>query len=175
MIGGIAPSDAIDLQLAIETDGWPVADQLEKLCARTVAAVCSYLAEETGQVFPEEGCELSLVFADDEAMRAVNRKWRDQDKATNVLSFPASPVQPGERPGPMLGDVLFALETIQREAADLAIPFDNHLTHLLVHGFLHLLGYDHMNDADAAVMEGHETRILAMLDLSDPYENTIPV
>ncbi len=175
MRGGNAPSDSIDLQLAIDAEGWPDADHLKDLCTRTVAATCSYLAQQTGQAFAQDGCELSLVFADDETMRAVNSQWRDQNKATNVLSFPASPLRPGERPGPMLGDVIFALETVRREAADLAIPFDNHLSHLLVHGFLHLLGYDHGNDADAAEMESHETRILAMLDLSDPYENTIPV
>lgn len=175
MTGESASPDAIDLQLTIEADGWPDELHLETLCGRAVAVTCAYLRRETGQIFPDDGCELSLLFADDAAMRAVNSQWREQDKATNVLSFPASPVEPGQQPGPMLGDIVFARETVQREASDIGIPFDNHLTHLLVHGFLHLLGYDHMNDAEAAVMENHETRILAMLDLSDPYENTIPV
>lgn len=170
-----AGNASIDLQLAVEADGWPDADDLQALCAATVDAVCNHMMTETGLQLPHRGCELSLVFGDDAAMRSINRQWRDQDKTTNVLSFPARPVQPGESPGPMLGDIVFALETVQREADELGIPFDNHLTHLLVHGFLHLLGYDHMNDSDAGVMEGHETRILAMLDLSDPYENTIPV
>jgi probable rRNA maturation factor len=73
-------------------------------------------------------------------------------------------------PGPMLGDIIIARETLEREAAELEKSFDDHLTHLLVHGFLHLLGYDHMNSAEAEIMEGLETRILAQLGLSDPYE-----
>ena len=77
-------------------------------------------------------------------------------------------------PGSMLGDILFARETMAAEAEVIGIAFDNHLMHLLVHGFLHLLGYDHIDDDDARIMEGHETRILAALDLSDPYENTSP-
>ena len=169
------PACGIDIQLAVEADGWPDAGALEVLCERTVAAAVAYLEKETGQDFPDTGCELSLVFADDSAMCAINRQWRGKDRPTNVLSFPASPVQPGEPPGPMLGDIVFAVETVMREADETGIAVTNHLSHLLVHGFLHLLGYDHMSDADAGVMEGHETRILAMLDLSDPYENTIPV
>ncbi|MEX3011248.1 rRNA maturation RNase YbeY [Hoeflea sp. TYP-13] len=165
----------IDIQISVETPGWPDADTLEALSKTTIDAAAAYLASETGQPFPVGGCELSLLFSDDDAMRAINQQWREQDKPTNVLSFPAFPVEPQGMPGPMLGDILFARETIEREAADLGIPFDNHLTHLLVHGFLHLLGYDHDDDEDADVMEGLETRILATLDLSDPYENTFPV
>jgi probable rRNA maturation factor len=73
-------------------------------------------------------------------------------------------------PGPMLGDIIIALETVEREAQELEKSFDDHLTHLMVHGFLHLLGYDHMNNDEAEIMEGLETRILAVLGLSDPYE-----
>jgi probable rRNA maturation factor len=73
-------------------------------------------------------------------------------------------------PGPMLGDIIIAKETVEREAVELEKPFNDHLTHLMVHGFLHLLGYDHMNDTEAEIMEGLETRILADLGLSDPYE-----
>ena len=165
----------VDIQLTVEAAGWPPVDALETLCNRTIGAARTYLAEQTGQPFPPEGCELSLLFGDDAAMRAINRQWRGKDKSTNVLSFPASPVEPGAMPGLMLGDILFALETVEHEARDLGIPFDNHLTHLLVHGFLHLLGYDHGDDATAGLMEGHEIRILAILDLSDPYENSFPV
>jgi probable rRNA maturation factor len=87
-----------------------------------------------------------------------------------VLSFPAYPITPGKIPGPMLGDIIIARETVAREAKELEKPFEDHLTHLMVHGFLHLFGYDHMNDAEAEIMEGLETRILADLGLSDPYE-----
>jgi probable rRNA maturation factor len=113
--------------------------------------------------------EVSVKFTSDAEVRALNAAWRGKDKATNVLSFPAFPLSPGGRPGPMLGDIIMAEETLRREALDLGIPFDDHLTHLLVHGFLHLFGYDHMTDEEATVMEGLETRILAEMGLADPY------
>src|SRR5690606_31530348 len=94
---------------------------------------------------------------------------RGKDKETNVLSFPAYPVQPGAMPGPMLGDIVVARETIEREAAELDKDIHAHLTHLLVHGLLHLFGYDHLEDDEAEQMEALETRILAALGLSDPY------
>ncbi len=166
---------AIDIQVAIESDGWPAPDLLEGFCRDTVEAAAGYLADSEGQPFPADGCELSLLFTDDAAVREINRRWREQDKPTNVLSFPAFPVAPGGMPGPMLGDILLAQETVSREAVSMDIPFDNHLTHLLVHGFLHLLGYDHIDEREARTMEGLETRILAALDLSDPYANTDPV
>ena len=118
---------------------------------------------------------MSLLFTDDAAVRAINCHWRDQDKPTNVLSFPAFSIAVGDMSGPMLGDILLAREAVSRESVSMDIPFDNHLTHLLVHGFLHLLGYDHVDKRDARTMEGLETRILAELDLSDPYANTDPI
>lgn len=166
---------AIHLQLAIESDGWPAEALLTDFCRDIVLATAGFLAQAERQPFPVEGSELSLLFTDDAAVRTVNRQWRGQDKATNVLSFPVMPLRPGDMPGPMLGDILFALETISGEAVSLGIPFDDHLTHLLVHGFLHLIGYDHQNERDAETMEGLETRILTALDLSDPYENSDPV
>jgi probable rRNA maturation factor len=84
-------------------------------------------------------------------------------------------VTPGKMPGPMLGDIILAHETLVREAVDLGKPFDEHLTHLLVHGFLHLFGYDHIDESDAERMESLETRILAGLGLSDPYGDSDPV
>lgn len=135
-------------------------------------AAADYLAESEDQPFPAEPVELSLVFTDDAAIRAINAEWRNMDKPTNVLSFPAYPIAPGDPPGPMLGDIIVARETIAREAEELEKPFEAHLSHLLVHGFLHLFGYDHLNDDEATIMEGLETRILARLGLSDPYAGT---
>ena len=89
--------------------------------------------------------------------------------------FPAYPIAPGDQPGPMLGDIAIARETVEREAIALEKSFDEHLTHLLVHGFLHLFGYDHMTAEEAEEMEGLETRILASLGLSDPYAGQVPV
>lgn len=115
--------------------------------------------------------EVSVLFADDAFVRGLNARWRGQDKPTNVLSFPAAaPALPGPR---SLGDIVLAYETVAREAGEAGKPFDHHAAHLLVHGFLHLLGLDHETDADAAVMEAREVRILETLDIPDPYaENT---
>ncbi len=119
--------------------------------------------------------ELSLVFTDDAAIQEINAEWRGKDKPTNVLSFPAFPLEPGKMPGPMLGDIVIARETVEREAVDLDKSFEDHLTHLLVHGFLHLFGYDHMETGEAERMEALETRILAVLGLSDPYAGQDPI
>ncbi len=164
-----------DYQVSREADGWPVEEALEAFVARVIGAASGYLAEAEGQPFPETPPELSLVFADDATIREINAEWRNKDSATNVLSFPAFPVTPGAMPGPMLGDIVIAYETVAREAETLEKDFDDHLTHLLVHGFLHLLGYDHIENEEAEVMEGLETRILATLDLSDPYQGSDPL
>ena len=154
----------MQIDVAVEAGAWPGEEALHALARRAVDAVFA----ETGQAAPEEA-ELSLLFTDDAHIRVLTRDWRAQAKPTNVLSFPAFPLVPGGRPGPMLGDIVLAEETLRREALDLGIAFDDHLTHLLVHGFLHLFGYDHMTEEEAAVMEGLETRILAELGLADPY------
>jgi probable rRNA maturation factor len=160
----------LDIQISVEEGSWPAEDQLQALSERVLGAAAGYLAREEGQPFPAGTApEVSLVFTADEEIRGINAQWRGQDKPTNVLSFPAYPLTPGRMPGPMLGDIILAQETLAREAADLGKPFDAHLTHLLVHGFLHLFGYDHMENEEAEKMEGLETRILAELGLSDPY------
>lgn len=159
----------LDIQLSVEITGWPDEDKLEGFARRVLEHAAGHLADKAGQPFPDSATEISLVFTSDDDIRTVNEAWRGQDKPTNVLSFPAFPLLPGGQPGPMLGDIVLAEETLRREALDLGIPFDDHLTHLLVHGFLHLFGYDHMTEEEAAVMEGLETRILAELGLADPY------
>jgi probable rRNA maturation factor len=159
----------LDIQLSVESGGWPDEETLAAFAGRVLEHTAQHLAITTNQPFPPETVEISLVFISDDDIRTVNEAWRGQDKATNVLSFPAFPLSPGGRPGPMLGDIIMAEETLRREALDLGIPFDDHLTHLLVHGFLHLFGYDHMTDEEATVMEGLETRILAEMGLADPY------
>ena len=164
----------LELQLAIEAEGWPDEQKLEALAARALGHAADVLVDEEDQPFGKSPVEVSLVFTDDASIRTINAEWRGQDKPTNVLSFPAFPIGPGDPPGPMLGDIILARQTIGREAADLDKPFDEHLTHLLVHGFLHLFGYDHMDDEEAAEMEGLETRILAGLGLSDPYGHDDP-
>jgi probable rRNA maturation factor len=123
----------------------------------------------------EPGAEpviLRAIAAADAGIRTLNNNWRGLDKPTNVLSFPAlpptGPVGPDDPPR-MLGDIAIAYETTRREADDEQKPFEHHLSHLAVHGYLHLLGYDHENDADAETMESLETEILAQLGIPDPY------
>ena len=159
----------LDIQLSVESGGWPDEETLTAFAARVLEHAAGHLAAKAGQPFPAGPVEISLVFTGDDDIRTVNEAWRGQDKATNVLSFPAFPLEPGGMPGPMLGDIILAEETLRREALDLGIPFDDHLTHLLVHGFLHLFGYDHMADEEATVMEDLETRILGEMGLADPY------
>lgn len=153
----------LEIDIAVEAGDWPdesvLSAQAESACAATFA--------ELG-IEPRES-ELSLVFSNDASIQNLNREWRGKDKATNVLSFPAFEVAPGDPLPPMLGDVILAFETVSREAALEDKPFEHHLTHLLVHGLLHLLGYDHENDADADEMEGLERKTLMRLSIPDPY------
>jgi len=160
----------LDIQISVEKGAWPSEDRLHEMSGRVLGAAAAFLQRYEKQPFPETGApEVSLVFTNDAEIRGINAEWRNQDKPTNVLSFPAFPLTPGKMPGPMLGDIIFAEETLAREAGELGKSLDDHLTHLMVHGFLHLFGYDHMEEDEAEKMEGLETRILAELGLSDPY------
>jgi len=128
-------------------------------------AVFQALTESRAKV--RGAAELSVVLTDDTEQRELNREWRGKDKPTNVLSFPQ--IEPFGTVTGILGDIVLARETLEREAAELGKPFADHFTHLIVHGFLHLLGYDHEVDTEALRMEGLETRILAALGIDDPY------
>ncbi len=112
---------------------------------------------------------ITFAFCDDAHVRTLNHAWRGKDAPTNVLSFPDGDADEDGRVH--LGDVILAYETLAREAGALDIAFDDHLAHLLLHGCLHLLGYDHITDDDAAAMEGLETRLLAKLGIKDPYQD----
>lgn len=151
--------------VAINADGWQSEHSLRMLVDRVLEATLH------GLEFDDVDSELSLVFTDDANIRTINAKWRHIDKATNVLSFPAFSIQPGQRPGPILGDIVIARETVQREAQEENKSFDDHLSHLIVHGLLHLTGYDHQNDDEAEQMESLERKILASLGISDPYND----
>ena len=120
--------------------------------------------------------ELAVMLTDDAGIRTLNANWRSIDKPTNVLSFPAlqpTAGAPADAPR-MLGDIAIAYETTRKEADDEEKPFDHHLSHLAVHGFLHLIGYDHEKDDDAEAMEGLEREILAQLGIPDPYSDHDP-
>lgn len=154
----------ITLAILVEAGKWPDEDALAALAKRVLAAAAGVLALDS-----DEPAELSLVFTDDAHIRELNAAWREKDKPTNVLSFPLAAVEPGAPLPPMLGDIVLACETVEGEAQAEEKPFDHHLAHLIVHGFLHLLGYDHETDAEAGEMEGIERVILAELAIPDPY------
>lgn len=154
----------MQIAVAIEAGDWAGEKALQALAARAAEAVLA----ETGQEAPLDA-ELSLLFSDDAHIRALNRDWRGKDKATNVLSFPAFDVAPGDPLPPMLGDIALAFETVRSEAELEEKPFDHHLTHLIVHGLLHLLGHDHEDDSEAEAMEALERQALARLAIPDPY------
>lgn len=144
---------------------------LEPLAVRACAAVLDFLE------LPQSH-EISLMGCDDGRITVLNGDFRHKSAPTNVLSWPAEELAaevPGEYPqrpnptDPELGDIAIAFQTCAREAQEQAKPFEHHVTHLIVHGTLHLLGYDHETDPDAALMEGLETRILAKLGIPDPY------
>lgn len=151
----------MSILFAVESEGWP--EELEALADQAVfEALAQSGAKVTGVA------ELSIMLVDDAEQQRLNKEWRGIDKPTNVLSFPQ--IEPFGPVAGLLGDIVLARETLEREAAELETPFAHHFTHLVVHGFLHILGYDHLEDAEAAEMEGLETRILATLGVPDPYQ-----
>jgi probable rRNA maturation factor len=156
-------SSKITIGINVEAGDWPARRALRGLASRAVGAATA----AAGLKSPSS--ELGILFSDDARVRVLNAGWRGKDKPTNVLSFPAFSWKRGDALPPMLGDVVLAAETVRREAGVEDKPFEHHLTHLIVHGVLHLLGYDHETDADAEEMEDIERRALAALAIPDPY------
>ena len=154
------PSPPIDIAVIINDEAWP--DNLE---ARAEEAVRAALKLAKPRI--KGAAELSIVLTNDEEQHELNRQWRGKDSSTNVLSFPQ--IEPFGPVVGLLGDITLARETLEREAAEQGTSFADHFTHLVVHGFLHILGYDHLTDAEALQMESLETQILASLGVEDPY------
>lgn len=159
----------------IEDERW-AAFGLEAVALRAVKATLAHLA------LPETGLTLAVMGCDDARIATLNAEFRGKPTPTNVLSWPSWDLAADEDGGApeaaeigtaddpeALGDIAIAYDTCAREAAEAGKPMADHVTHLVVHGLLHCLGYDHIRDGDAAVMEGVEVRILATLGLSDPY------
>ncbi len=158
-------------EVLVVADGWRIEPDAEAVIQRAIAAAAEMVDADTGEA------ELAVMLTDDAGIRTLNSNWRGIDKPTNVLSFPA--LQPTGAGGPddaprMLGDIAIAYETTRKEADEEKKPFDHHLSHLAVHGFLHLIGYDHEKDDDAEVMEALETEILAQLGIPNPYADRDP-
>jgi len=163
------------LDVAIDTDGeWDSSTGWEELVCRAARAA---IAESA---FPQLAAsvrpvELSVRLTSDEEVRQLNAQWRRKDHPTNVLSFPMAEtyeLEEADEEGPelLLGDVILAHGTCRREAEEKHIRFEDHAAHLVVHGTLHLLGYDHGDQRDAADMEAREVRALARLGIANPYE-----
>ena len=150
------------LEIAVirNAEGWP--DHFDALAEKAVlAALAGAKAKVKG------AAEISVLLTDDAEQRELNGQWRGKDASTNVLSFPQ--IEPFGPVMGILGDITLARETVEREALDLGKSLDDHFTHLMVHGFLHILGYDHIVEDEALQMEGLETQILAGLGIGDPY------
>lgn len=162
MSSPIKPRIAIDI--AVEAGVWPPKPALRSLVRKAVASALRETGADSGTA-----SELSVVFSDDAHMRRLNAGWRGKDKPTNVLSFPAFRVEPGGPIPPLLGDIVLAAETVAREAEVEGKPLDHHITHLVIHGMLHLLGHDHEDEAEAESMEALERAALARLAIPDPY------
>jgi probable rRNA maturation factor len=158
-------------EVLVVADCWQDEPGAEAVIHRAIEAAAAMADADTGEA------ELAVMLTDDGGIRTLNQNWRGIDKATNVLSFPAlqptRPVGPDDAPR-MLGDIAIAYQTTRREADEEHKPFDHHLSHLAVHGFLHLIGYDHENDDDAGAMESLEREILAQLGIPDPYTDRDP-
>jgi probable rRNA maturation factor len=167
------------IEIAVEAGDWPPEAALRDIADNAVAAAVETMARDLSPLPPSPrlrraspgpppqggragAFELSILFTNDRAMRELNAKWRRKDKPTNVLSFP-------QASGAMLGDIVLAAETLAREAALADKPLEDHMAHLIIHGFLHLLGYDHEDEAEAEKMEQLERAALARIGIADPY------
>jgi probable rRNA maturation factor len=154
----------LKIDVLIDSEPWKSAGNIRALVRRAVAEAAS--TQSTSEA------ELAIVLTDDSAIRQLNRLWRGVDAATNVLSFPAPTKQAEDEPA-HLGDIVLAYQTIAREARAEGKLFAHHVAHLAVHGYLHLIGFDHEHDADAETMEQAEREILLRLSIPDPYrQNT---
>jgi probable rRNA maturation factor len=149
---------ALKIDVLVESELWNRRDGVKSAARRAIT--------KAGDVLSTPSSELAIVLTDDSAIRVLNRDWRGVDAPTNVLSFPA--LHAGGAPR-FIGDIVLAYETIAGEARAERKPFAHHIAHLAVHGFLHLLGYDHVRTKDAEAMEQLERDILRRLGIPDPY------
>ena len=161
--GSVEPNLAVDILIGSEV--WRMMPEAEDIVRRAIAFAAASRVETR-----HHNAELSVLLCDDETIARLNTHWRGKEKPTNVLSFPA-PSQQGAAPNESipLGDIAIAYETLVREAEENGKTASDHLSHLVVHGFLHLLGYDHHMDDEAERMERLERDILARIGIADPY------
>jgi probable rRNA maturation factor len=157
----------LDIAIDQASPLWAALPEAEVLAERAILAGAARCG-----VALRNGAEVSVQLVDDAQIRALNAQWRGFDNATNVLSFPAAPVDKLAASA-LLGDVVLAFETIRREAGDMGISVADHFAHLVVHGFLHLVGFDHQDSGEADRMEALETQILAGMAIANPYTHDV--
>lgn len=157
----------VTLDVVAESPLWDALPDAERLAATAVEA-----AARGAQVALSPGAEVSLLLADDARLRSLNAAWRGKDTPTNVLSFPSG-VPAALEQASVLGDIAIAYETLSAEAAAEGKTTADHFRHLVVHGFLHLIGYDHETPGEAEEMESLEAAILAGLGIADPYSGGV--
>jgi probable rRNA maturation factor len=155
------PPIGLDIDVVHEEGDWASVAAADALVRAAAGALAAELELSSGEV--------CVALSSDAQVAELNASYRGKAAPTNVLSFPAVPMLPIEGEPRFFGDVILALETMQREAADLRLPLEHHMQHLVVHGLLHLLGYDHQTGEEAQAMESLEVRILARLGIADPY------
>lgn len=148
---------AITIDLRIAEPAWGEDAPYERLALEAISAACAQLEDVPSG-------EVALLLTDDAQMHELNATWRGKDAPTDVLSFPADPADAG-----FLGDIALGLGVCRSDAGEQARPLDAHISHLIMHGFLHLLGFDHETEAEAEEMEAVEIAALASLGLPDPY------
>ena len=155
---------SLNLEIIIESELWnnpPVSSKFLETSALN--------ALRLGSDDLTSPCEINLLLCDDAKIQSLNKSWREQDKPTNVLSFPAAYVSPDGND--FLGDIAIAYETVEREAKEEQKTLQDHLAHLVIHGVLHLLGFDHIDDEEAEEMEELERLALAEMGIANPYKS----
>ncbi|MDF2116921.1 rRNA maturation RNase YbeY [Roseiarcaceae bacterium H3SJ34-1] len=159
---------SVTVDISNEFDHWPAGiPDIETFTTQAIAAALA-----GAKVALQDHVEVSIVYCDDAFIHDLNKQWRRKDAPTNVLSFPLASGA-ALATTPMLGDIIISCETVMREARDEGKSFADHLAHMLVHGALHLAGYDHEIDADAETMEALERTVLSQLGVDDPYRDAL--
>lgn len=162
------------IETGVQAENWPHGVDWEELAERAVLTACRE-SDHAALATAPAIIEVAIRLTDDDEVHALNRDWRGKDKPTNVLSFPMhAPEHVGAlagfaEPEALLGDIVLARETCTAEAAEKDVPLEAHAAHLIIHGMLHLLGYDHEDDSAAETMEALERQAMAGLGLHDPY------
>ena len=158
---GVSTPEAPEVAVLVEDGSWESVEDPVQLCTAAVTAA----AVETKSV----GFAVGILLADDDRLRDLNGRFRGKDAPTNVLAFPAGDTSSDPSAAEPIGDIAVAYETLMSEAGEQGKTVPDHLSHLVVHGTLHLLGYDHVDEGDATIMEEIERRALRRLDIADPY------